>query len=62
MSARGHELLFATNHLGHFALIAHLTPMLTAAGRVVTVGSFAARSERLDLADLQSEHDYRPKR
>ncbi|MFQ6397610.1 SDR family NAD(P)-dependent oxidoreductase [Nocardia sp. KC 131] len=64
VSAQGHELMFATNHLGHFALIAHLAPMLRAVAnsRVITVGSFAARSERLDLADLQSEHDYRPKR
>jgi NAD(P)-dependent dehydrogenase (short-subunit alcohol dehydrogenase family) len=64
VSAQGHELMFATNHLGHFALVAHLAPMLTAAAnsRVVTVGSFAARSERLDLTDLQSGHDYRPKR
>jgi len=48
----------------HFALVAHLAPMLTAAAnsRVITVGSSAARSERLDLADLQSEHDYRSKR
>lgn len=39
-------------------------PLLSAApaGRVVTVGSFAARSERLDLDDLQSTRDYRPKR
>ncbi|MET8875084.1 SDR family NAD(P)-dependent oxidoreductase [Nocardia sp. NPDC004604] len=64
VSAQGHELMFATNHLGHFALVAHLAPMLTAAAnsRVITVGSFAARSERLDLGDLQSEHDYQPKR
>ncbi|WP_067902784.1 SDR family NAD(P)-dependent oxidoreductase [Nocardia vaccinii] len=64
LSAQGHELMFATNHLGHFALVAHLAPKLVAAGRgrVVTVGSFAARSERLDLTDLQSEHDYRPAR
>ncbi|WP_067568561.1 SDR family NAD(P)-dependent oxidoreductase [Nocardia acidivorans] len=64
VSPQGHELMFATNHLGHFALVAHLAPILSAApaGRVITVGSFAARSERLDLADLQSEHDYRPKR
>ncbi|RDI54468.1 SDR family NAD(P)-dependent oxidoreductase [Nocardia mexicana] len=62
-SRQGHELMFATNHLGHFALVHHLSPLLTAAdGRVITVGSFAARSERLDLADLQSVHDYRPKR
>ncbi|MFH8337057.1 SDR family NAD(P)-dependent oxidoreductase [Streptomyces sp. AM6-12] len=60
----GHELMFGTNHLGHFALTRWLAPLLSAApaGRVVTVGSFAARSERLDLGDLQSVQDYRPKR
>ncbi|MEU6390662.1 SDR family NAD(P)-dependent oxidoreductase [Streptomyces sp. NPDC046939] len=60
----GHELMLATNHLGHFALTHWLAPLLTAApaARVVTVGSFAARSERLDLSDLQSTRDYRPKR
>ncbi|GAB1339728.1 SDR family NAD(P)-dependent oxidoreductase [Streptomyces sp. E-15] len=60
----GHELMFATNHLGHFALTRWLAPLLSAApaARVVTVGSFAARSERLDLGDLQSTRDYRPKR
>ncbi|MEV6809379.1 SDR family NAD(P)-dependent oxidoreductase [Streptomyces sp. NPDC051132] len=60
----GHELMFGTNHLGHFALTRWLAPLLSAApaGRVVTVGSFAARSERLDFGDLQSARDYRPKR
>ncbi|MFC5667193.1 SDR family NAD(P)-dependent oxidoreductase [Kitasatospora misakiensis] len=60
----GHELMFGTNHLGHFALTRWLAPLLSAApaGRVVTVGSFAARSERLDLDDLQSTRDFRPKR
>ncbi len=60
----GHELMLGTNHLGHFALTQWLAPLLSAApaGRVVTVGSFAARSERLDLDDLQSTRDYRPKR
>ncbi|WP_327350811.1 SDR family NAD(P)-dependent oxidoreductase [Streptomyces sp. NBC_01304] len=60
----GHELMFGTNHLGHLALTQCLAPLLSAApaGRVVTVGSFAARSERLDLDDLQSTRDYRPKR
>ncbi|CAL2069020.1 SDR family NAD(P)-dependent oxidoreductase [Streptomyces sp. TR1341] len=63
-TAGGHELMFGTNHLGHFALTRWLAPLLCAAraGRVVTVGSFAARSERLDLGDLQSTRDYRPKR
>ncbi|WP_328538551.1 SDR family NAD(P)-dependent oxidoreductase [Streptomyces sp. NBC_00344] len=60
----GHELMFGTNHLGHFALTQWLMPLLSAApaARVVTMGSFAAKSERLDLGDLQSRKDYRPKR
>ncbi|MHC3428950.1 SDR family NAD(P)-dependent oxidoreductase [Streptomyces sp. DT18] len=60
----GHELMLGTNHLGHFALTQWLAPLLSAApaARIVTVGSFAARSERLDLDDLQSTRDYRPKR
>ncbi|MEV0535556.1 SDR family NAD(P)-dependent oxidoreductase [Kitasatospora sp. NPDC050463] len=63
-TADGHELMFATNHLGHFALTHHLAPLLTATpgSRIVTTGSFAAKSERLDLDDLQSTHDYQPKR
>ncbi|HJD80220.1 SDR family NAD(P)-dependent oxidoreductase [Kitasatospora aureofaciens] len=60
----GHELMFGTNHLGHFALTHWLMPLLSAApaARVITMGSFAAKSERLDLDDLQSRRDYRPKR
>ncbi|UNO42222.1 SDR family NAD(P)-dependent oxidoreductase [Streptomyces sp. MST-110588] len=60
----GHELMFGTNHLGHFALTRWLMPLLSAApaARVVTMGSFAAKSERLDLDDLQTREDYRPKR
>ncbi|MFF1922342.1 SDR family NAD(P)-dependent oxidoreductase [Streptomyces sp. NPDC058221] len=60
----GHELMFGTNHLGHFALTQRLMPLLSAApaARVVTMGSFAAKTERLDLDDLQSRTDYRPKR
>lgn len=64
VSPQGYELMLATNYLGHFALIAHLAPVLaaTADSRVITVGSYAARTERLDLTDLQSERDYRSKR
>ncbi|MEU9622856.1 MULTISPECIES: SDR family NAD(P)-dependent oxidoreductase [unclassified Streptomyces] len=60
----GHELMFGTNHLGHFALTQWLMPLLSAApaARVVTMGSFAAKSERLDLDDLQSWNDFQPKR
>ncbi|MFE9610802.1 SDR family NAD(P)-dependent oxidoreductase [Streptomyces sp. NPDC006012] len=60
----GHEVMFGTNHLGHFALTHWLMPLLSAApaARIVTTGSFAAKSERLDLDDLQSRKDYEPKR
>ncbi|MFG2000848.1 SDR family NAD(P)-dependent oxidoreductase [Spirillospora sp. NPDC048911] len=60
----GNELMFGTNHLGHFALTHWLAPLLLTApaSRIVTVGSFAAKSERLDLDDLQSTRDYKPKR
>ena len=51
----GFELQFGTNHLGHFALTAHLLPLLRAAGtsRVVSLSSLIARGGRLDFTDLQ---------
>lgn len=60
----GHEWMFGINHLGHFALTAWLAPLLAAApaSRVITTGSFVATSVQLDLDDLQSTRDYRPKR
>lgn len=63
-TADGHEWMFATNHLGHFVLIRWLVSLLAAApaARVVTTGSFVGKSARLDLADLQSNRDYQPKR
>lgn len=59
----GHELMFATNHLGHFALTGWLAPLLATAraGRIITTGSFVAKSARLNLDDLQSIQDHRPK-
>ncbi len=41
MSASGHEMPFATNHLGHFALAVGPHPALAAAGgaRIVSVSS-----------------------
>jgi NAD(P)-dependent dehydrogenase (short-subunit alcohol dehydrogenase family) len=59
----GRELMFATNHLGHFALTGLLAPLLSAApaGRVVTTGSFVAKSARLELADLQFTRGYQTK-
>jgi NAD(P)-dependent dehydrogenase (short-subunit alcohol dehydrogenase family) len=58
----GFELQFGTNYLGHFALTAHLLPLLKKgrSPRVVTLGSVAARSGAIDLGDLQAERDYKP--
>ncbi|KQX65982.1 oxidoreductase [Angustibacter sp. Root456] len=59
VSADGHELQIATNHLGHFAFTGELMPALGAA-RVVTVSSNAHRMGRIDFDDLDSERSYRP--
>lgn len=61
-SADGFELQFATNYLGHFALTARLLPLLRAgtAPRVVSLSSVAARSGRINVADLNSEARYVP--
>ncbi len=58
----GWELQFGTNHLGHFALTAHLLPLLRQgrSPRVVSVSSVAARAGRLRFDDLQSARLYRP--
>jgi len=55
-TADGHELVYGTNHLGHFALVALMYPALERAdgSRVVTMGSVAARSATLNLEDLES--------
>ena len=53
----GFELQMGVNHLGHFALTAHLFPLLARApqSRVVTVASLAHRLGRIDFADLHWE-------
>lgn len=58
----GMELQFATNYLGHFALTAHLLPLLRAAkgSRVVSLSSVAAPRGAIHFDDLQFERDYRP--
>lgn len=63
-TADGFELQFGTNYLGHFALTAHLLPLLrrSVAPRVVTLSSIAARRGAIDFDDLQAERDYRPMR
>jgi NAD(P)-dependent dehydrogenase (short-subunit alcohol dehydrogenase family) len=56
----GFELQFGTNYLGHFALTAHLLPLLRSAdrGRIVSVSSLAHRQGRIRFDDLQSERSY----
>lgn len=51
--ARGYEMQFATNHLGHFQLTARLWPLLVAAknARVVCLSSIGHRLNCLDLDD-----------
>lgn len=58
----GNELMFGTNHLGHFLLTALLYPTLqkTPGSRVVTMGSGATRLVKLDPDDLQSARTFRP--
>ncbi|MGY0071920.1 oxidoreductase (plasmid) [Streptomyces sp. QTS137] len=56
----GHELQFATNHLGHFALTGLLLDPLRAApgARVVTISSYLHRLGRIDFRDLHAERGY----
>lgn len=62
LSPQGHELQFAANHLGHFALTGLLLDLLSAGRdpRVVTVSSLNHRQGELDLDDLAGERRYAP--
>src|SRR3954454_24862915 len=60
-TADGFEMQFGVNHLGHWALTAHLLPVLlrAPAARVVTVTSTARhRARRLDPADVHLQRGY----
>ncbi len=59
-TADGFELQFQTNYLSHFALTERLLPALrkAAAPRVVPLASIAARTGKIDFADLQSKTGY----
>ncbi|QHC37359.1 SDR family NAD(P)-dependent oxidoreductase [Komagataeibacter xylinus] len=54
LDARGYELQFATNHLGHFQLTARLWPALkqTAGARVISVSSMGHRFSPLVFDDI----------
>ncbi|MBE0679766.1 MAG: SDR family NAD(P)-dependent oxidoreductase, partial [Bacteroidales bacterium] len=58
----GFELQFGTNHLGHFALTAHLLPLLLATplSRIVTISSIAARNGRINFRNLDGSQGYNP--
>lgn len=62
--ARGYELQFATNHLGHFQLTLALVPALRMAhgARVVNVSSGAQRMGEIRWDDLHFAHGYDPTR
>ncbi|MFC8128374.1 oxidoreductase [Streptomyces sp. NPDC057302] len=62
LSAQGHELQFACNHLGHFALTGLLLDLLAAGRdpRVVTVSSVNHRQAKIRFDDLNGERGYRP--
>lgn len=58
----GFESQMGVNYLGHFALTAHLMPLLVKGrdAHVVTVSSVAARQGTIDFDDLNAERRYRP--
>ncbi|RBO86499.1 SDR family oxidoreductase [Nocardia puris] len=59
VTADGFELQFGTNHLGHFALVGHLLPLLRAgAARVTSQISIAANQNRINWDDLNWERSY----
>jgi NAD(P)-dependent dehydrogenase (short-subunit alcohol dehydrogenase family) len=54
LSADGHELTFATNHLGPFLLTRLLLPALTATARVINVASKVHYQGRMDLETVDN--------
>lgn len=59
VTADGHELQFGTNHLGHFALVGHLLPLLRAGrARVTSQISVAANQNGINWDDPNWERSY----
>ena len=54
-TADGFELQFGTNHLGHFALVTRIEPLLLDNGRLVVLSSQAHRVADVDLNDPNFE-------
>ncbi|NKY58252.1 SDR family oxidoreductase [Nocardia flavorosea] len=62
-TADGFELQFGTNHLGHFALVGRILPLLSAGhARVTSQISVAARRGAINWDDLNWERDYNGER
>lgn len=61
-TANGFELQLGTNYLGHFALTAHLLPLLRAGSdpRVISLSSVAAPAGTINFDDLNAEMSYKP--
>ena len=59
-TADGFEQQLGINHLGHFALTAHLLPLIrvTPFSRIVTVSSIAARKAKIDFDNLDGSKGY----
>ena len=54
---RGYESQFATNHLGHFQMVARIWPLLAARGaRVISVSSVGHQRNGLSVEDPSFEH------
>lgn len=57
----GHEIVFATNALGHYALAGELLlPLAAGRGRMVWVGSMSTSLWRYDPIDPELENGYTP--
>jgi NAD(P)-dependent dehydrogenase (short-subunit alcohol dehydrogenase family) len=62
-TADGYELQFGSNHLGHFALVCHLLPLLRAGrARVTSQISIAANENSINWDDLNWERSYSGRR
>ncbi|NMO49776.1 SDR family oxidoreductase [Actinoplanes sp. TBRC 11911] len=61
-TADGFELQFGANHLGHFALVAHLLPLLRAGrARVTSQLSVAANENAINWDDVHWKRSYHPR-
>ena len=59
-SVDGNELVFATNVLGHFALLARLLPHLVDGARILSLGSLSTQLSTFRVDDVQLTRGYDP--